>query len=273
MLNVRRGWSALLFGVAVLGSVGIFGVSPSSASSPSSNLRVVPPDPLPSVTKGHSYLFSFTSKSEIPNYIWSLTGSLPTGLSFNAKTATISGTIAIKTKTAASFAIKVCARGTGLSFAKTTDFDCAVTHLVVKGVAANPSRTPAASPTPVKPSPKGNSSLLSGYSNIPNENVEMVGFAFTSKGKAEMMIQDFFWSDVMYTVNGALDLGAKTLNDVTSVPASGYKADPYELKVGHVYAIKTRGGKYGIIQIALIEPGARLYFFWRYQPNGSTNFS
>lgn len=87
------------------------------------------------------------------------------------------------------------------------------------------------------------------------------------------MIQDFFWSDVMYTVNGAIDLGKKTLNDVTSVPASGYKAEPYKLVVGHVYAIKTRSGKYGIIQIALIEPGEHLYFFWRYQPNGSTNFS
>lgn len=263
----------MIFGVVVFGSVGMFGVFPVIASTTSSNLSVAPPDPLPVVSKGHSYLFSFINKSEIGQYTWKLTGSLPTGLSFNAKSATISGVIATKTKTATSYIIKVCARGTGLSFAKTTDFDCAVTHLVVKGVAAAPTKTSAATPAPAKPSPQNNSSLPSGYSNIPNENVEMVGFAFTSKGRAEMMIQDFFWSDVMYTVNGALDLGKKTINDISSVPASGFKADPYELIVGHVYAIKTRGGKYGIIQIALIEPGQRLYFFWRYQPNGSTSFS
>lgn len=136
--------------------------------------------------------------------------------------------------------------------------------------------TPTPKPTATKkistPSRKA-STLPSGYSVIPNENVEIVGFAFTAKGKADMMIQDFFWSDVMYTVKGALDLGKKTLNDVTSVPSSGYKADPYKLVVGHVYAIKTRGGKFGIIQIAFIEPGERLSFFWRYQPDGSTNFS
>lgn len=133
--------------------------------------------------------------------------------------------------------------------------------------------TPKPTATKKTTAPSGKtSSLPSGYSNIPNENVELVGFAFTSKGRAEMMIQDFFWSDVMYTINGALDLGVKTLNDVTSVPATGYRAEPYELKVGHVYAIKTRAGKYGIIQIALIEPGKRLYFFWRYQPDGSTSF-
>lgn len=151
------------------------------------------------------------------------------------------------------------------------------TPLATKKATVATTPKPTATKKVTTPTPKATagkaSTLPSGYSFIPNENVEIAGFAFTAKGKADMMIQDFFWSDVMYTVKGALDLGKKTLNDVTSVPASGYTADPYKLVVGHVYAIKTRGGKYGIIQVALIAPGERLYFFWRYQPNGSTNFS
>ena len=111
-----------------------------------------------------------------------------------------------------------------------------------------------------------------------------------TQGKADMGASDFFWNDVIYTVNGALDLGSKpindnaamndddAINDITSVPASGYKEDSFQPEVGHVYAIKTRDGKYGIIHIKFIKAPYRdatspyLYFLWRYQPNGSTSF-
>ena len=90
-----------------------------------------------------------------------------------------------------------------------------------------------------------------------------------------MGTSDFFWNDVIYSAEGALDMGSKSLNDITSVPTSGYEQQP-KPEVGHVYAFKTRDGKYGIIEIALIESnletGNRLYFFWRYQPNGSTSY-
>ena len=118
----------------------------------------------------------------------------------------------------------------------------------------------------------------------------MAGFSFIALGKADMMVSDFFWNDVIYTVNGILDLGPKPLDpksidsgsskslvDITSVPTSGYMESRPQPQVGHVYAIKTRDGKYGIIQIAFIRPAYKsgplyLYFFWRYQPNGSTSF-
>lgn len=141
--------------------------------------------------------------------------------------------------------------------------------------------TPQTKPTPppAQPSAQTKSTLPSGYSGIPNENEEIAGFSFITQGKADMMVSDFFWtSDGIYTVNGALDLGSKTINDVASVPASGYKDDPYQPEIGHVYTIKTRDGKYGIIQIDRITPPHRLtenlylYFYWRYQPDGSTSF-
>ena len=103
----------------------------------------------------------------------------------------------------------------------------------------------------------------------------MAGFSFIAGWKADMMVSDFFWNDDgVYTVNGALDLGSKSINDVTAVPTSGYdNQDDYQYpEVGHVYAIKTRDGKYGIIQIGSIDVSRQLNFFWRYQPDGSTSF-
>lgn len=130
-------------------------------------------------------------------------------------------------------------------------------------------------PPPAQPSAQSKSTLPSGYNNIPSETEEMAGFSFVTQWEADMMTSDFFWNDVIYTVNGALDLGLKSINDVTSVPTSGYDEQP-KPEVGHVYAIKTRGGNYGIIEIELVvaglETGNRLYFFWRYQPDGSTSF-
>ena len=128
------------------------------------------------------------------------------------------------------------------------------------------------------------------YDFIPSEHEEIVGFSFIAQGKADMMVSDFFWTpNTLHTVNGALDLGLKDMgfqgkeykagiDDVVSIPTSGYDnqdSDP-QPEVGHVYAIKTRDGKYGIIQIKFIqtglETGNRLHFYWRYQPNGSTSF-
>ncbi|OGZ30320.1 MAG: hypothetical protein A3J00_03060 [Candidatus Niyogibacteria bacterium RIFCSPLOWO2_02_FULL_45_13] len=148
---------------------------------------------------------------------------------------------------------------------------------------ATPTPTPqtkTVSPTPQPPTqtksarPSGmTSNLPSGQGYVPNEYEEMAGFSFIAGWKADMMVSDFFWNDDgVYTVNGALDLGSKSLDDVTSVPTSGYAQDPYQPEVGHVYAIKTRDSKYGIIQIGSIEVGRQLNFFWRYQPDGSTSF-
>lgn len=142
---------------------------------------------------------------------------------------------------------------------------------------------PATTPTiPTKPTPAQTestrpsgmeSTLPSGLGSIPNENEEIAGFSFIAGWKADMMVSDFFWNDGgVYTINGALDLGLKSLNDITSVPASGYKEDPFQPEVNHVYAIKTRDGKYGIIRIGFIEEGRQLNFSWRYQPDGSTSF-
>lgn len=147
--------------------------------------------------------------------------------------------------------------------------------------------TPTAKPKPTfttKPSMPTQSNLPSGYSYVPAETEEMLGFSFSAQNRADMGTSDFFWNDVIYTVNGSLDLGSKSINDVTSVPTSGYEGhDSYQPEVGHVYAIKTRGGKYGIIQIVEIRAGletgnrgilgARLYFYWRYQPDGSNSFT
>lgn len=141
--------------------------------------------------------------------------------------------------------------------------------------------TPPTKPTPppAQPSTQTKSNLPSGYSGIPSETEEMAGFSFTAQGKADMGTADFFWNDVIYTAGGSLDLGSKSINDVTSIPTAGYEGhDSYRPEVGHVYAIKTRGGKYGIIQIDRISPPHRLtenlylYFYWRYQPDGSNSF-
>ena len=111
---------------------------------------------------------------------------------------------------------------------------------------------------------------------MPSETEEMVGFSFIAQGRADMMTSDFFWTpNTLYTVNGALDLGSKSIDDIASVPTSGYdNQDDYQHpEVGHAYAIKTRDSKYGIIQISLVDDVFnRLWFFWRYQPDGSTSF-
>jgi len=129
-------------------------------------------------------------------------------------------------------------------------------------------------PPPAQPPTQTKSTIKAWLGNIPAETEEMAGFSFITGFKADMMVSDFFWNDVIYTVNGALDLGFKSIDDVTSVPTSGYEqADNPQPEVGHVYAIKTRDGKYGVIEIKFIEtdPG-RLVFLWKYQPNGSTSF-
>ncbi|MDO8558800.1 MAG: hypothetical protein Q7R84_00500 [bacterium] len=131
-------------------------------------------------------------------------------------------------------------------------------------------------PPPAQTPVQSKSTLPSGSSSVPSETEEMVGFSFIAQGRADMMTSDFFWTpNTLYTVNGALDLGSKSIDDVTAVPTSGYdNQDDYQYpEVGHVYAIKTRDGKYGIIEISLIdEVFNRLWFHWRYQPNGSTSF-
>lgn len=135
--------------------------------------------------------------------------------------------------------------------------------------------TPQTKPTlpPTQPSTQTKSNLPSGYSYVPAETVEMSGFSFSTQNRADMGTSDFFWNDIIYTVNGALDMGSKTLNDITSVPTVGYDQQP-KPELGHVYAIKTRDGTYGIIQIALVdESDGKLHFFWRYQPDGSNSFT
>lgn len=263
--------SMLLLAVLILSSGGVFDFSIADASAVS-RLHLNLNDPLASVIPGKNFTFSFANESENGEYIWKLTGKLPAGLKFKAISATISGLVIAVPKKTLSYPLKICAKGSGKGFAKASDFDCEVTHLLVKSVSAVPSKTSVPTPTPAKPTTKKNSTLPSGYFEMPNEIVEMAGFSFSLGGKAEMMLQDFFWSDVIYTVKGAMDLGVKKIVDVNSVPSSGYEANISSPTLGHVYAIKTRDGTYGIIQIALIEADKKMSFFWKYQPNGSTSF-
>lgn len=131
--------------------------------------------------------------------------------------------------------------------------------------------TPQTKPTTApKPSTQTQSNLPSGYSYVPAETEEMLGFSFSAQNRADMGTSDFFWNDVIYTANGALDMGPKSLNDITSVPTSGYDQQP-KPEVGHVYAIKNRDGKYGIIEVKFVKDV--LEFSWKYQPDGSNSFT
>ena len=138
--------------------------------------------------------------------------------------------------------------------------------------------TPKTKPTPPPaqpPAPK-KSTLPSGETGIPHYYREISGFSFIAGWKADMMASDFFWNDDGISTLGdakVLKLTIKSIDGVASVPTSGYGDGPYQPEVGHVYAIKTRGGKYGIIQIQQINAGNVLYFYWKYQPDGSTSFT
>ncbi len=113
-----------------------------------------------------------------------------------------------------------------------------------------------------------------GKSFIPHYYKRIAGFSFINQSEADMMVSDFSWNDDGINALGAgiLKLGAKSIDDVFSVPTSGYEDGPYQPEVGHVYVIKTKGDKYGVIEITLIETDY-LYFYWRYQnSDGSSSF-
>ncbi len=82
---------------------------------------------------------------------------------------------------------------------------------------------------------------------------------------------------------GHINLGLKGIDQVTSVPTSGYSMAPeiWDLpgNIGHSFALKLANGKYAVLYIvnfSATAPGPtqvfRLTFKYKYQPNGTPNF-
>ena len=76
--------------------------------------------------------------------------------------------------------------------------------------------------------------------------------------------------------DGVMDLGAVSLDSVTTVSTSGYSSDVL-VQSGHTYAIKTEDGKYGLVYINFItytggEYPATVSFDWVYQGDGTASF-
>lgn len=121
------------------------------------------------------------------------------------------------------------------------------------------------------------SSLPSGSGSLPNEYESLLGFSFSKGGNVDMAQADFYWNDdgMPGTTEpaGMIDLGQKSLDSVASVPASGYKTypDSFQPIVGHTYAVKTKTGKYGILEITNVGT-MDIDFKWKYQSNGGNNF-
>ncbi|OVE76566.1 hypothetical protein BVX98_05545 [bacterium F11] len=88
---------------------------------------------------------------------------------------------------------------------------------------------------------------------------------------------DFYWLNFQMELyadgGGAIDLGAKELDEVTSVPSGGYSTSPVSLAEGHTYAIKTREGTYAAVYMDSFTGAGPdvMQFEYKYQSDGTTN--
>jgi hypothetical protein len=67
-----------------------------------------------------------------------------------------------------------------------------------------------------------------------------------------------------------------SFDSLSAAPETGYQSAPiFNLVAGNVVAIKLLNGKYALLEITSLSPGAPtfvLQFRYKYQPNGSRNF-
>lgn len=108
------------------------------------------------------------------------------------------------------------------------------------------------------------------------------GFIFAdgdvTDGSGDIMME----TNIIFLATGVtlVDLGIKSIETVTEVPASGYTFDHIgvEFMTGHCFALRLANGKYAVIEIldwteVSSEPlVARARFKYKYQTDGSRNF-
>ena len=77
-----------------------------------------------------------------------------------------------------------------------------------------------------------------------------------------------------------IDLGIRSINDITEVPATGYTSTPLgvEGNIGRAYAIRLANGKYAVIEVVSYTEisnnplHTKATFRYKYQPDGSRRF-
>ncbi|MDP3948502.1 MAG: hypothetical protein Q8Q17_00980, partial [bacterium] len=133
------------------------------------------------------------------------------------------------------------------------------------------------------------SKILTGYTEMPSQSMNLKGFLFSTAGGNVINLGgtyenpsgdfDFYWNDDGFFASsggGLIDLGAKSLDSISSVPANGYSSQKINAQTGHAYAVKTRNGNYAAVEVIDIVSGwyqaQNINFKWKYQPDGSNKF-
>ncbi|MDD2781181.1 hypothetical protein [Sulfuricurvum sp.] len=100
------------------------------------------------------------------------------------------------------------------------------------------------------------------------------GFNFTNDEKTFLISDSEIYKEMnlLWGNNGAQvqNMGAVAFNGVT-VPETGYNSNVNISTIGDVIAVKLPNNTYGVIKITNIA-GARVYFDYKYNPNGSRIF-
>ncbi len=122
---------------------GSFVLSPMNAWAAYKPVRLNIPSYLPSAVQGKAYSFTLLNRVSGGTgkpYSWKVTGTLPSALKFDAKSATLAGVVSINTKVK-TYTVRVCATGVKKPSATSTNTSCRIARLRVSKAKVIPSPT------------------------------------------------------------------------------------------------------------------------------------